>query len=255
MNTMIRVVLILTKVIVIIMCFNHIDGKSTGCFNQEYSPLCFCRSSYRRSIITDLFLAKVSLSQCDNFLSISQCHQSEFYPPSFDLTQLIPSLINLSHCLEHIHCLHKLRSMQRCQQCQLTPSLSTHNNSYSIPETMNNLSTDVCFYLCQHDTSCGFLCLSRNVIMSINCHICQGRIQNVTCRCIKSKQSQTCLQSSYENTTNRWMQKRGFPAAGILATLVLAVILLVIAIKLIYHQLDIAERRQSRCIHNLILQK
>ncbi|CAF0952171.1 unnamed protein product [Rotaria sp. Silwood1] len=214
-------------------------SKSDECSDQEHSSLCFCRSSYRRSILTDLFLAKIFLSQCNNSFSTRQCHQNEFYPPLFDLTQLIPSLTNLSHCLEHKHCLHKLHSIQYCQQCQLlTSSLLTHNNLYPIHEMINNLSNDICFYLCHHDRSCGFLCLNRNIIVSINCYLCQGRIQNITCRCIKNKQLLTCLQSSYESTTHRWMQKRGFPAAGILATLVLAVILLVIAIKLIYHQLD-----------------
>ncbi|CAF1478046.1 unnamed protein product [Rotaria sordida] len=240
MNIIIHEILVLTNVIVIMMCFDHMNVKDklNVSSNQEYSPLCFCHSSYQRSI----FLAKISLSQCDNSLTIRQCHESKFYPPSFDLTQLIPSLINFSHCLNHIHCLHKLHSIQHCQHCQLETLLFTHNDFYPIDKTINNLSTNRCFNLCQHDTSCGFLCLHQNVIISINCHICQGRRQNVTCRCIKIKSSHSCLESSYESTTSRWMQKRGFPAAGILATLVLAAILLVIAIKLIYHRLDIVER-------------
>lgn len=41
------------------------------------------------------------------------------------------------------------------------------------------------------------------------------------------------------------MQKRGFPAAAILALLIFAAVLLVIAIKLIYHQLDLLDRRHS----------
>lgn len=40
------------------------------------------------------------------------------------------------------------------------------------------------------------------------------------------------------------MQKRGFPAAGILALLILAVVVLTIVIKLIYHQIDEFERRE-----------
>jgi hypothetical protein len=41
------------------------------------------------------------------------------------------------------------------------------------------------------------------------------------------------------------MQKRGFPAAGILALLILAVVLLVIGIQLIYRQLDNIDQRHS----------
>jgi hypothetical protein len=63
--------------------------------------------------------------------------------------------------------------------------------------------------------------------------------------CIQIKQSTSCLQTSYETTTERWMHKRGFPAAGFLALLILSVILLVVVIKLIYCQLDRYERRQN----------
>lgn len=51
----------------------------------------------------------------------------------------------------------------------------------------------------------------------------------------------------------RWMQKRGFPAAAILALLMLAAVLLVIAIKLIYHQLDLLDRRHSLAAQQSIL--
>jgi hypothetical protein len=71
--------------------------------------------------------------------------------------------------------------------------------------------------------------------------------------CIKTKQSPSCLQSSYETTTPRWMQKDGFPAAAILALFILAVALLVIAVKLIYRQLDILERRRNGSIDNSVL--
>jgi hypothetical protein len=49
------------------------------------------------------------------------------------------------------------------------------------------------------------------------------------------------------------MQKRGFPAAAILALVILAVALVVIAIKLIYRQLDIIDRRHSLAAHQSIL--
>lgn len=61
--------------------------------------------------------------------------------------------------------------------------------------------------------------------------------------CIKS--SPSCLPSSFQTTTPRWMQKRGFPAAAILALLIFSIVLLVIAIKLIYRQLDKIDRRRS----------
>lgn len=67
--------------------------------------------------------------------------------------------------------------------------------------------------------------------------------------CIRVKQSQSCVQwtteTTIETTTARWMQKRGFPAAAILALLALIMILLVLAMKLIRHQLDTLARRQS----------
>ncbi len=49
------------------------------------------------------------------------------------------------------------------------------------------------------------------------------------------------------------MQKRGFPAAGILALLMVAVALVIIAMKLTYRQLDIIDRRRSIANQQLIL--
>ncbi|CAF2143070.1 unnamed protein product [Rotaria magnacalcarata] len=141
-------------------CFDFIDSKFNLCSDQEYSPLCFCRSSFPHFILTDLFLAKIFLYQCDNSFSTHQYYQSEFLPPSFALTQIIPKLPNLSHCFDDIHCIYTLNSLQHCQRCQLTPSLLLYNN----------FSTDRCFYVCQHDASCGFLCLNQHVTVSINCH-------------------------------------------------------------------------------------
>jgi hypothetical protein len=48
------------------------------------------------------------------------------------------------------------------------------------------------------------------------------------------------------------MQKGGFPAAGILALLVLVTILLIIAIKLINHRLDILARRKNGSIRRSV---
>jgi hypothetical protein len=48
------------------------------------------------------------------------------------------------------------------------------------------------------------------------------------------------------------MQKRGFPAAGILALLVLVTILLIIVIKLINRQLDVIARRKNGSIRRSI---
>jgi hypothetical protein len=175
MNTMRHVVFLLTNVIIIIVHFNPIDGihESNGCSDQEYSPLCFCRSSDQHSILTDRFLAKLSLSQCDGSLSIRHCRQSRFHPPSFHLTELIPQLTNLSHCLKDTHCLHTLHFIQHCQQCQVIPLLLTLNSSYR---------TDACFNICQKHLSCGFVCLNQPIILSIICNICRGRNQNISCR-------------------------------------------------------------------------
>lgn len=70
--------------------------------------------------------------------------------------------------------------------------------------------------------------------------------------CVKVKQTDMCLQTSTETTTARWMQKRGFPAAGILALLVLVTILLIIVIKLINYRLDVVDRRKSGSIRRSV---
>lgn len=62
---------------------------------------------------------------------------------------------------------------------------------------------------------------------------------------MKVKQTEKCSQSILETTTARWMQKRGFPAAGILALLVLVTSLLIIAIKLINHRVNVLTRRKN----------
>jgi hypothetical protein len=62
---------------------------------------------------------------------------------------------------------------------------------------------------------------------------------------MKAKPSQTCSPSTSETTTPRWMQKRGFPAAGILGLLVLVTIVLIIVMKLINHRLDILAQRKN----------
>ncbi|CAF1934345.1 unnamed protein product [Rotaria magnacalcarata] len=232
------------------MFFYQINGESYPCSNREHSPLCFCRSSYRRSSIEDLFISKIFLSQCSTSNSSTHCRQGRLSPSSTNVTQLVPNLVNYSHCLESTQCLHTLHSMQRCQQCQIMPSsLSTDNASHVISTEKSSLPTDSCFYICENDKSCGFLCVDRRISITVDCSFCRGRRRNVTCRCVKVKQSRSsCLQSSTETTTTtpRWMQKRGFPAAGILALLVLVTVLLIIAIKLISHQLERLARHKAR---------
>lgn len=175
MNTMKHILFLLTNIIIIMINFNLVHGidESNGCSDQEHSLLCFCRSTYQHSILPDLFLAKLSLFQCDDFLSPNHCHQSRFHPPSFHLTQLIPQLSNHSHCLEDIHCLHTLNFTEHCRRCHVLPSLLIPNDSYNI---------DACFNVCEHNTSCGFVCLNQTVILSINCDTCRGRKHNVSCR-------------------------------------------------------------------------
>jgi hypothetical protein len=69
---------------------------------------------------------------------------------------------------------------------------------------------------------------------------------------MKVKQSEKCSQSTRETTTPRWMQKRGFPAAGILALMVLVTILLIIGIKLFNRRLDAIARRKSDSIRRSV---
>ena len=158
-------------------------GQSSVCSDREHSPLCFCQSSYRRSLVTDIFLARLSLSQCAMSHSARQCRQGRFYPSTTHVTQLVPNLVNLTHCLREPQCLHTLSSIQRCHQCQIIPSLlSTDNTSHMIRPSRNNLSADSCFHVCEHDQSCGFLCFDRRITAKIQCNACRGRRRNVTCR-------------------------------------------------------------------------
>jgi hypothetical protein len=165
------VLLSATNMIVLMMNFNSIAGTddvSNRCSGQQYSPLCFCRASYQYSSFTDLFLARLILSQCENSLPIPYCHQNQFNPPSFRLTQLIPQVTNLSYCLEDVHCLHTLHSKQYCRQCQLTHNDSSH--------------TEICFNFCEQNPSCGIVCLSQPIMISINCSQCHERKSNISCR-------------------------------------------------------------------------
>ena len=70
--------------------------------------------------------------------------------------------------------------------------------------------------------------------------------------CVRMKPSPFCLRSTVETTTERWMQKRGFPAAGILALLVLVTVLLIIAVKFITRHLDTVARRKNGSIRRSI---
>lgn len=158
-------------------------GESVGCLDREKSPLCFCRSIQGRTLLRDLFISKISLSKCSASSSTRQCRQGRLYPSSTNVTQLVPNLVNYSHCLKDRHCLQTLRNTQRCQNCQIIPpSLLTENTSYTISTTTNNLPTDSCFYICEHDKSCGFLCFDRRITITISCKLCGGRRRNVTCR-------------------------------------------------------------------------
>ena len=160
-------------------------GNSNSCSSREQSSLCFCRSNDRRATsVIDLFLAKVSLTQCSTPSAIRQCHQARFSPSLTHVTQLLPHSVNLSHCLKETQCLYTLRSGQRCQRCQIVSSslVVPENTSYVISTTRTHLPTDSCFYLCEQDPSCGFLCFDRRVSMKISCDFCRGRRRNVTCR-------------------------------------------------------------------------
>jgi hypothetical protein len=70
--------------------------------------------------------------------------------------------------------------------------------------------------------------------------------------CAREKQSQACFRSTSATTTPRWMQKRGFPAAGILALLVFVTILIIIVVKLISRRLDELTRRKNGSIRRSI---
>ena len=160
-------VLLMTNMI-LVMNIVGTDVVSNRCADQQSSPLCFCRVSYTNSSVIDLFLARIILSQCENSFPIDHCGQSQFNPPSFRLTQLVPQMTNLSHCLEDVNCLHVLHSRQYCQQCQLI-----HNDSSY---------TDTCFNFCEQNPSCGIICLNQPILISINCTQCHEQESNINCR-------------------------------------------------------------------------
>ncbi|UJR08815.1 hypothetical protein I4U23_013070 [Adineta vaga] len=230
MNVRKDIVSLLINIVVIMIRFDRLNGELNECFRQEYSPLCICHSTS-----SDLFLSILSLSQCNNSLSVHHCHQGHFHPPLFHLTQLIPQLANHSHCLQSLHCLHSLPMSQHCNQCYLTSSLlSSLNHSFRA----NYLSMNTCFYLCQYDTSCGFLCLNEHITESVICHQCQKPRHNIACYCIKTEPLSSCFSVAYKKTTEQWMEKHGLPAAGYLLLIILSIIPLVIVVKLVYYQCD-----------------
>ncbi|UJR37419.1 hypothetical protein I4U23_030123 [Adineta vaga] len=246
---------ILIAIFMMIMMISYCtNGEFFRCpSDREHSPLCFCQSSYRNFSLSDIFLSKLSLFRCTTNDSTLQCRQGRFSPSSTHITQLIPNLVNHNHCTEDARCLHPLRAIQRCSQCQMVSSiLSTENSSYVITTSTNHLPTDSCFYVCEHDKSCGFVCFDRRITMTVVCSSCRGYRRNVTCRCARDRQTYSCFQTTYNTTTPRWMQKRGFPAAGILALLVLVTSLLIIAMKLINRRIGVLTRRKNGSVRRSI---
>ena len=163
---------------------SFILGQGNSCWEREQSSLCFCRSSYRRSSISDLFLSQISLNECSyDSRGIRLCRQARLYPNVQHITDLVPNLINQTHCFETNRCLSTSIQQQRCQQCEISANvLRTENTSYVISTTRIDPPTDSCFYLCEHDRSCGFICIDRRVTMKIHCDRCRGRRKNITCR-------------------------------------------------------------------------
>lgn len=146
--------------------------------------MCFCRSYVRRSTENDLFLSQVSLENCSlSHNDIRQCQKARFYSPTQSIIELIPNLINQTRCYDNKRCLYSIPKEQRCNQCQIIPpSMMNENVSTVISVTNVHLPTNSCFYLCEHDHSCGFLCFEQRVTMKVQCDRCQKRRPNVTCR-------------------------------------------------------------------------
>lgn len=65
------------------------------------------------------------------------------------------------------------------------------NVSHNMDEMINKHPKNICFYLCQHDKSCNFLCLHQQVFASIYCHTCDEQQQNITCRSVDRTRSLT----------------------------------------------------------------
>lgn len=143
------------------------QDQSIECSPQQYAPLCFCHLVSAR---TDFFLARLSLFHCTNSSSsVYHCHRSQLHPPSFQLTDFLPQLTNLSHCFNPRHCLTALSSKNFCRQCQWNIHESSSTNQS-------------CFYFCEQNPSCGIICLKQSIITTLHCHQCRARQHNLTCR-------------------------------------------------------------------------
>ena len=127
-------------------------------WRRSDSSVCFCSSLTNNEV----FFARLSSTRCEG-VSSHRCDQNRFSPVSIDL---IPRLTNDSRCWNDSHCLHSLSVDRQCKRCQLISS--GQNQS--------------CFHLCPEETSCGFVCFNRVSIISVDCHGCQERRENLTCR-------------------------------------------------------------------------
>ncbi|CAF1196690.1 unnamed protein product [Adineta ricciae] len=217
------------RIIIVFMTFNDLHSEVLRSSSKKYSSLCVCYSTPN-----ELFLSIVSLLRHNDTCSVRHCHQGQFYPPLFHLTQLIPQLINHSHCLRDFQCLHSLHTPEHCNQCYISSSLMVHNHSFQ----SEGLPMSTCFHLCQYDPSCGTLCLNEQTTVALSCYNCQSPRSHISCYCIQA--NPLALDSSIvvKSSKKRWMEKLGLPAAGYLFLLILSVIPLFIVVKLIYQQLD-----------------
>ena len=146
--------------------------QTSNCSDRELLPLCFCSSQSSR--VTDVLLARFVLSQCQYVESSMRCNRHRFYPLSTVLKQIVPSLKNRPRCLNSNYCRHALSSGGYCEACHMKAALILTSN--------RTRSMENCHFICQRDTSCGFLCLHQGWKVSIDCRRCSGVWKNMTCR-------------------------------------------------------------------------
>ncbi|CAF0951108.1 unnamed protein product [Didymodactylos carnosus] len=185
--------------------------------------MCICKDPF--NCTSCVFLPKHSLLP-----SIRQC-RAHLEPSPIQLIHLVPNINNYAYCLHQNCCIKPLYTSHVCTLCQLR---------------IITTDDDRCYQVCSNDKRCGVLCLQPKVSFFMKCDCDSNRLKNVTCGCIKystnvqnmDNQQDYCQHTVLPPTTTpRWMQKSGFPAAGILLLVIIGAAVIIALIKFIHHHL------------------
>lgn len=90
------------------------------------------------------------------------------------------------------------------------------------------------------------------------CPLDRGKIANALDlpfdrrRCAREKPLRTCNETAADTSTPRWMQKRGFPAAAILALIVVVTVLFILAMNFLNRRIGVLAQRKSGSVRRSI---